>query len=114
MSVKAKVGETERERENGERRERRIGIMRFPPSSLVDNPPSERMKEWGKGRREKEGDEEERTTAGKKRGGEAHRGDKRHRRGILSSHRLVRSPFNGDSRGAEGSQDLIGESDDLL
>lgn len=64
---------------------------------------------------ERKKDEEERTTIGKKREGEAHRGDKRHRRGILSSRRLVRPPFNGDSRGTGEIQDLVGEeSDDLL
>jgi len=67
----------------------------------------ERERERKREREERRKDEEERMTAGKKREGEAQREDKRHRRGILSSRRLVRPPFNGDSRGTEGVQDLV-------
>lgn len=83
------MGETKREPE--------LCVFLHPLSSTI-------LVARGKGEREKrKKNAEERATAGKKKEGEAHRGDKRHRRGILNVG-SVRPPFNGDSRarGREG------------
>lgn len=99
MSVK---GGAERGKK-GMKEKERAGIMRFPPSSRRRF----RMKEWRKreiGEKRKKENEEERVTAGKKRKGEAHRGDKRHRRGILSvgSFGLLLTEIRGDPRFGHG------------
>lgn len=78
---RANEREKERKREGGgrERRRKKVGIMRFPLFS-VDKSGGETMREW----RKRKESEEKRTTVGKKKKYNAHCGDKRHRRRILS------------------------------
>lgn len=70
------------------------------------------MKEQGKREERKvDEEEEERATARKKREGETSRGQKAPPRNF-ERRRLLRPPFNGDSRGEKGGDRPAEESDD--
>jgi len=96
--VGSDVDRDERKGQNGRDKER-TGIMRFPPSSLVDNSGSERE-------RRKREEKEERRRKGdrwqKERRWSASRGQKAPPRNF--ERRLLRPPFNGDLRARGGSK----------